>query len=178
MKVKITLIVCLIILIISVLLCYNYIYIPQTKIIEDKKNQFLEEIKKNEIAYKIYMTRNEIDNYLKYFPESSDISSFVSQISNNVKDARIELLSMTPLKVKKFDEYHYIPVKLNLVDSYHNFGEFVSLLEKSEYFIKIKSFSIETNLSSQSGDSDIEKTNKEGEVVTDIELEVNTFYIP
>lgn len=142
MENKITLVICLLMFIVAIFVGYNYIYSPQIQRIEDKKVQFVKEIEKNKIAYKIHGVRQKVDKYLKYFPTSSDASWLISEVSSKVKKADVDLLSIKPSSIKHFKDYDIISVILQLRGSFHNVGEFISKLESSNILLKVSSINV------------------------------------
>lgn len=181
MENKIIIITCLLLFIVAIFIGYNYIYLPQIQRIEDKKNQLMEEIEKNKIAYKIYDLQQEVGKYMRHFPESLDTSWLMSRVSQKVRRSGVEFLSIKPKDIKHFEDYYIIFVNLKLKSSYHELGRFISELESSEDFLRVKSVKISRphkTWDKSKGASILEPVDREGNVIGNVELEICTFFIP
>jgi len=185
MENKLTILICGVILIIAVFFGYNNIYILQIQRIEERKRQFLLELDKNKVAYKISAVQKKIDRHIKHFPESADTSWLVPKVSAKVRKSKAEFVAIEPKEIKHYDKFDVISVRLTLKGSYHSLGKFINEIENSDKYMRINSVKIlksyKTSKPSKVEEKQVttsESRDKYGDVLGEIDIEICTFYVP
>ena len=80
-----------------------------------------------------------------------ELPSFLEEISNIAQDTNMDLVSIKPLKEEAANLKEHInrmPIELELIGSYHDFGRFINKLETNAKFIKLSDLKINSMLES------------------------------
>lgn len=96
-------------------------------------------------------------------PKTSEEAVLLDDISQQASLSGLRIKNFTPQQPAAKSFYSEEPIELELLGSYHNFGEFVSSLSKLSRIVTLHNFSI--------------KENKEAPNMLDILLSIKTYWI-
>jgi len=142
----------LIVIALAVMIGRNQIYKGALETVKTLQIQAQEEKEKNEVLATIGTLENKLKNYKKRSLPAAEITQVLDRISSLAQQVGIQIETYNPLPVVHKDQYVELPVKIPIRCEYHQFGEFVSLLESNQELIWVKEVGIDkpTVLTSQS----------------------------
>lgn len=134
---KHTLIITILIIAVTFIIGFNFIYIPKMKNISNLR----QEMKRNEDMEGVILEAKNLQEALDFYNRKllprDDMSGFLNEITIIARKAQIDLNSVTPQKPENYDDFKRLILKLGIKANYHQLGKFTSLLENSQLFIKI-----------------------------------------
>lgn len=102
---------------------------------------------------------------LKLLPNTKEIPSLLTNISNLAQDCGLEILLFQPEKEVPRDFYADIPVEMQVNGDYHNIGYFFDKVSKLERIVNISDISIAVS-TQKKADSDKPKLNSKFNAIT------------
>ena len=102
---------------------------------------------------------------LKLLPNTKEIPTLLTNISNLAQDCGLEILLFQPKSEVAKGFYADIPVEMQVLGDYHNIGHFFDKVSKLKRIVNIADLSIITEKSKQS-DSDKPKLNSKFKAIT------------
>lgn len=106
------------------------------------------EIVKQEVA----KAKEELAYFLKFLPDQKEIPKLLESVSRLGSEVGLENILFQPQAELLYDFYAAVPVRLDLVGSYHQLGTFLDKISKLERILKVE----DLNLSRQPGNSQIQ----------------------
>ena len=103
---------------------------------------------KEQLVESINALQGAIDYYAQKIPSEKGMSWLLIELSRLARTAGIKYISITPQPVQKTESYIKIPIKLEIICSYHNLGRYLSYLEASQRFISVDNITITSDPSS------------------------------
>lgn len=120
---------------------YNEVYSKTTKAIAAIRLQMGDETLKLDVFQRLSLLQGEIDVYKKYFSGAKDNLWLVDKVSIAVKDAGLEVISLNPKPLVTLKDFLYFKIDVSARGSFHQLGDFVSLIESSGEFMRIETLS-------------------------------------
>ncbi len=105
-----------------------------------KVNQF--EAQSNKDWEKIQL---ELEKIASRLPSTIAAPQFYNDLRKSLMITGIDTTQLSGDDVKAYREYSEIPYSVEAKGRYHDFGQFINLVEENQRFMRIKSFNIESN---------------------------------
>ncbi len=150
---------------------YQKVIVPQPELIKSLSTE-IEEKNKRQLAAQILseerkginmlIQSNLIDDPSDSLAEKASIP-FLRYLTSTMDRLGIRLVALTPLDVigtndfytYEKTEYIEVPFELNIISSYKEFGDFLTILEKAPHLIKVVSFSLSNEIEQASYKNEI-----------------------
>ena len=141
---------------------YQKVIVPQPELIkslstdiEEKNKQLLaaQILSEERKGINMLIQSNLIDDPSDSLAEKASLP-FLRYLTNTMDKLGIRLVALTPLDVIGVNdfysyekmEYIEVPYELNIISSYMEFGDFLTILEKAPHLIKVVSFSLSNEI--------------------------------
>lgn len=98
----------------------------------------------DEFVKAIAARREELDSYGEFLPPDSNRPEVQKFILQTIEDLHIQILKTEEVKLTKKTHYSILDVALTLKGSYRDFKLLLARIYKSESFIRVKKFDINT----------------------------------
>ncbi len=115
---------------------------------EDKRLRQMakEQSKIIEVFDQITRQEKELKSYQASFgANSDDISAILTNIADSAKDARVNIVSLTPEAQRDTAFYYVLPIKINLLGDYHTISTFLAKLESYKGLLKVANLNFDAS---------------------------------
>lgn len=146
---------------------YGGIYKSNLKKINSIKSQMEEEKNKNESLSIISILERKIRAYQERSFSVAEGTQILDRVSRMAERLGIKIEAFNPLSAEEKEYYIELPLKIPFSCDYHQLGEFLSLIENSEEFIRVKDLEMKKSTVVASGEAKI----------PEVELIVSGFYL-
>ncbi|UCB57504.1 MAG: type 4a pilus biogenesis protein PilO [Candidatus Omnitrophota bacterium] len=146
---------------------YGGIYKSNLKKIESVKSQIEEEKKKNEVLGIISLLERKIKAHQERSFSVAEGTQILDRISRMAERLGIKIEAFNPLSAEEKEYYVELPLKIPFSCDYHQLGEFLSLIESSKEFIRVKELRMRKPTVAALGEAKI----------PEVELTVSGFYL-
>ena len=149
------------------LLGYNLIHKPQQRQLSQVGLAITAERTRQQTAFAIAETLQQLDRYRGRLPEEPDPSWLVRHVVSVAEETGVQLTSISQEPPQRFEQFTRLAVKLQVAASYHHLGTFLDRLEQSPQFLHVDSLDITKPRTSE--------VDAQPEEIT---LKLSTIYLP
>lgn len=145
------------IIIIIIISFFYFIYFPDRETLKSRQEEFSKlQAKYNEqqkvlanlprFKKELKELQEKFEESLKMLPNSREIPSLLTNISNLAKECGLEIFLFQPKPEVPQDFYSEIPVEMKVIGKYHDFGYFFDKISKLPRIVNIKEMSIDSKI--------------------------------
>ena len=146
---------------------YNFIYVPGQREVRLFRTQITQEEKKQETEQEVAVLLDQLEGYRKHLPQTPDPSWLSGQAVELAERSGILLASISKGAPQTAGQFTRLTVDLEFSASYHQLGEFLDQVERSDHFLRVERLTV--NRASLEQSSDLSPT---------VQLTLGTLYLP
>ena len=124
--------------VVTALLGYNIVYIPQERQLNEIRGQVREERIRQETAAGVAASLNQLEQYRTRLPNEPDPSWLVGEVAALAEASGVQLTTISQEPPQQFESFTRLAVKLQVTASFHQVGTFLDHLERSNRFIRVE----------------------------------------
>ncbi len=159
------------------LICYNVIYKNAAKKVIYYKMRFKRVTAQNELREELSKLNSVKRDYEALIIQKQNIDSFKNELSKLALSSGGKVVSIASVRSPGPADYNAFSTTLELRCSYHQLGNFLSIIENAEPYIGIKNIKLGSEVARAMSPMElaVAKPLPEGDTVTDVSLVLETY---
>ena len=121
---------------------YNFIYVPGQREVRVLRTEITQEEKKQETEQDIAVLLDRLEGYRKHLPQAPDPSWLSGQAVELADRSGIQLASILKSAPQTVGQFASLTVDLEFSASYHQLGEFLDQVERSDHFLRVERLTV------------------------------------
>ncbi|MBI3324218.1 MAG: type 4a pilus biogenesis protein PilO [Candidatus Omnitrophica bacterium] len=132
----------ILVFLVGVLLGGQRVHEPAQARLSQVNRDFRSEQQTQELRLQVAKLLDEVEQFRRRLSPEPESSWLVGQVGKLAEQAKIELTSIAPQPSKAIQEFTRLAVLIQFSTSYHELGNFLSMIESSPAFIRVEELSM------------------------------------